>query len=454
MVDNMKIGLNIYSFERNSNVSSQDIISYMRQSLLGIFYLKYLKRFQIIKGMVQWLWRKLFPVYLRYAMKISLEQPYPIVPFALKLDHSPESVTHFFEPEKLRQIPPCVYPVSERHIVETSNERPYFPEVSLTIFSNALVSGGTNFIVSDDKVFCHDLFDFSKDYTSEELHGRACIFPRRNRIRLKKNENVFESFPLLASFLDACAGNYSHWMTEVLPRINLFCSEDSFRDIPIVVNAGMHENIMESLYTIVGPDRRVVTLSIGLSLRVDRLFAVSATGYIPFDWRTQRGKNHSHGVFSPSSITSLVTKIKSEIKSIKNDYPTKIVIRRNSGTRLVVNAQEIEDKLVALGFSVVEPEKMTFREQVLLFSHVDIVVGATGAAFANLLFCKPSAHIVILFSKHKSMPYWYWQNMASSVDCRVNYVFGNIVRGKAMGIHGDFYVQWGNVLEAIEHIEI
>lgn len=62
-----------------------------------------------------------------------------------------------------------------------------------------------------------------------------------------------------ASFIDSCADNYAHRLTEVLPRIAAFCSSDKYRDVPLLVDAGLHENIITSLKIVAGPS--------GLSLR-------------------------------------------------------------------------------------------------------------------------------------------------------------------------------------------
>ena len=198
------------------------------------------------------------------------------------------------------------------------------------------------------------------------------------------------------------------------------------------------------------PARTILTLPIARTLRVTRLFVVSPAGYVPFGRRTNRLTGHSHGKFSPHALQSLARMAKAHVQVEGGGFPRRIFIRRNSGTRTVVNAAEIERLLVERGFSIIEPEKLNFVEQVEIFSRAEVIVGATGAAFANLIFCGPAARIVIMLSKDKNMPYWYWQNMACSVGCRVTYVLGKAVRFSVLGIHRDFHVNPRDVLDAIE----
>ena len=114
------------------------------------------------------------------------------------------------------------------------------------------------------------------------------------------------------------------------------------------------------------------------------------------------------------------------------------------------NAQEIEDRLVACGFDVVEPEKLTFAGQVALFSSAAVVVGATGAAFANLVFCRPDCRVVILIAELEGTSYYYWQNIASACGGRVCYVLGQIEERRFRSIHSDFRVDPDDVLAAVQ----
>ena len=249
---------------------------------------------------------------------------------------------------------------------------------------------------------------------------------------------VFE-FERAACFTDACAHNYAHWMTEVLPRINLFCITDKSSEVPLIVNDGLHDNLMESLRAIAGNEREIVTLPMGSCVHVKQLAITSVAGYVPFERRSNWIKNHSHGRFSRFALLALRQCLRGDIDYRFSATPRKIFIKRNSEIRNIINSIDVEKALIALGFSVVEPEFLTFSQQVRLFSNADIVVGATGAAMANLIFCKPGTKIIIIISDYKFMPYWYWQNMACTVGNQVIYVLGECVESMA-NLHSDFKV--------------
>ncbi|MEH6522045.1 glycosyltransferase family 61 protein [Sulfitobacter sp.] len=74
---------------------------------------------------------------------------------------------------------------------------------------------------------------------------------------------------------------------------------------------------------------------------------------------------------------------------------TKIVIRRpKTSIARCLNEEAFIDYFVANGYSAVSPETLNFSDQVALFYDADVIAGISGAAFANLVFCRPETRIV------------------------------------------------------------
>ncbi len=68
--------------------------------------------------------------------------------------------------------------------------------------------------------------------------------------------------------------------------------------------------------------------------------------------------------------------------------------RRKARQRSFVDEPELEVRLAALGFSIIVPEAYSVDEQIRIFEQARVVVGPTGAAFANVLYCRPGSVIV------------------------------------------------------------
>jgi capsular polysaccharide biosynthesis protein len=80
------------------------------------------------------------------------------------------------------------------------------------------------------------------------------------------------------------------------------------------------------------------------------------------------------------------------------------VSRRGHTRRPFLNEPEIEDIARNLGFTIVQPELLPFLDQVRLFRRAAGVAGPEGAAFANIIFCKPGARILTLLNENDLFP--------------------------------------------------
>ncbi len=353
---------------------------------------------------------------------------------------------------------PPTFPRVDQKYLLPSKQKYYFPEICVTQLKKATIYGGTNFVLSSEKnIIYHDLYDLKKDYTSEELHKRISIDTNGKYARWLFYDNEPKYFSKAAIFLDACAINYAHWLTEVLPRIALFCSDYRFMAIPIVINDGLHENIIESLFRVVDVEREIITCPLNRAIIVEELYITSPTGYVPFQRRTTTRLEHSHGEFSSKALEFMRNKINIQFTNdVTQTYPDKIFLRRNSSSRNIDNVFELEMFLVSQGYVIIETEKLSFTHQIQLFKNANIIIAPTGAALANAIFCKPGTQVMVLMAKHKNMIYRYWCNILCPIKIAVTYILCDMVSNENLDspdIHGNYIVNIKEVLNALKKIE-
>lgn len=427
----------------------------LRRSWLGRLYVERLKRYRAVRSGAIWLWQNGYPFYVNRVAPVvfrrEAERWRPLVSVADYAQRPEAGTRHVLaEPTHLKTPVPVAFPEKSRAVLVSPHEGYVFPEIFVTTVRNAAIYGGTNLVCVGGEVIHHNLYDFVRDYTSEELHGRTAIDPKRLRVRWLLRDPEPERVESAAVFVDACAPNYAHWLTEVLPRVALFCREERYAGVPLVVNDGLHRNLVESLRMITRGTRRIIMLPIGRAIVASELFLTSVAGYVPFERRNTRLAGHSHGVFSPVAFAEMRRCLVEAAQAMPSpDWPRKIYLRRNSGVRKVINSTEIERALVARGYAVIEPEKLSFTQQVQLFSRAEAVVASTGAAVANIIFCPPGARISIFISRFADTSYWYWQNIAAASGNVVRYVLGEVEPGAAHGIHADFHVDVEDVLKSL-----
>jgi capsular polysaccharide biosynthesis protein len=373
--------------------------------------------------------------------------------------------TVVFDEEEILTPAPAVSSRDDLVYLNSPHKKFTFPQISVVSCGSAKVYGGTNLVVTNDGVVCHELFDIKQDFTSEEFHGRIKIHSSSNKVRFLVHDVEQESLQIeeASSFVDSCASNYAHWLTEVLPRIAAFCSLNEYKDVPLILNSELHTNILQSIRIMAGSKRSIILLSIGRIIEVTSLKQMTVAGYVPYGSRTSLPSN-SQGKFSRKALDMVrektflaLEKKKLEDQTCRSIEETKkkigsfkkIFLKRTSGGRRVTNSEEIEIKLESMGFLIVEPEKVDFLTQVSIFKNADTIVASSGAALANIIFCKPSTNIVILISRLKGTSYWYWQNIACASGNSVKYVMGGSINSKYHGIHSDFKIDLDELVSSI-----
>ena len=87
-----------------------------------------------------------------------------------------------------------------------------------------------------------------------------------------------------------------------------------------------------------------------------------------------------------------------------------------AGRRRITNEEKVRRLLVGRGFTVIEDQPRSLREQIGLFHEAEIVVAPHGAALANLLWCRPGTLVVELASECYFPP--FYQNLAEFCGLR------------------------------------
>jgi capsular polysaccharide biosynthesis protein len=432
--------------------ASVDLLVHLKRTLVGRLYVRYLKRIPIVRSLTIRLWRTFYPLYVsmvsRHLGSRASRRWRPLIKMTdhVKTLHLPTAKV--FDATRVDTPAPNVFPAEDQAFLVSPHDHYVFPPVYVAEIGEALIYGGTNLVFSQDAVICHDLYDFERDYTSEELHGRHVIDAKKMRMRLLRQDPTPERIAVAAAFVDACSANYAHWLTEVLPRIAVFCSIDQYASIPIIVDGGLHQNIMESLALVVGNEREIITLPEGRAISVGVLYQTSVTGYVPFDIRDEGRTGLSHGLFCPSAFVVLRNCVLPHARRIaQRDLPKKVYIKRTSNYRRVVNELPLHKFLYDQGYVAVVPEKLSFLQQVALFEFSDRIVSETGASVVNMIFGGRDSRICIFISKHKKMAYWYWVNILSSTGILTDYVLGDIVGDHTKGVHSDYEINLRDLLK-------
>jgi capsular polysaccharide biosynthesis protein len=294
-------------------------------------------------------------------------------------------------------------------------------------------------ITEDDRI----LADLSQDFT-----------------RTPSNHSIFTHFKLppvhsiegIAVVLTAAKANiYFHWMTDLLPRLELlrlsgldFESVDKF-----IINSSNSPFQKETLTALVIPQNKLIESSTYPHIKAEKLLVPSLPSLPgnPPSWVCEFLKRE----FLPMRVQASASQ--SSVQELEEDNPTyckntnKLLIsdriealeanqasvnlerveriyisRANASYRRTLNEGEVTGVLKELGFKVVRLDLMAVAEQALLFNGAKVVVAPHGAGLTNIVFCQPGTKVIELFSpQYVNVCYW---SLANQVGLDYYYILG------------------------------
>jgi capsular polysaccharide biosynthesis protein len=191
--------------------------------------------------------------------------------------------------------------------------------------------------------------------------------------------------------------NYGHFLYEMAPKLHalrLAGIEDNCRfvlhDCPTLNCAAT------DLFEMAGINRDQLIFSDSDPLRVEELIIVT-------------GLSH-HSIFASPVVQDFYDGIADDVEAgpQKNIYLT----RKGASCRKFLDDKLVELIIAKNNFDIVYPEHMTFREQIQLFKGASNIIGISGAAFTNCLFCQPGSQLLCIMPENAlEMLFWQLSNI-------------------------------------------
>jgi len=323
---------------------------------------------------------------------------------------------------------PQVYPEHFKERLQTGLWTLATPSVQAIEIPDGEVMGKCDFVFAQSRCLHHGLYRWERDLPAEETHGMLRIDSKRKRVALyARKKEAARSLPRAISLIGSASANYVHWLTEILPKLALVDEIDAFKDYPLIIDSELHPNVIESLNLLNTDGRELVTLERGRLCKVGQLISISPVAYAPFDYRRgvdlERLKiDPSWAMFVPHGLLALREKLLSRLGGNGPVQSRRLYLRRTSQFRTMCNAAEVEALLRESGFQVIEPETLSFAEQIRLFSEAESIVAQAGAALGNIIFAPQGCRVIILSAWSPYNIYYYFSNLASIFEQKCAYV--------------------------------
>ncbi|TVU52628.1 MAG: tetratricopeptide repeat protein [Arthrospira sp. PLM2.Bin9] len=240
------------------------------------------------------------------------------------------------------------------------------------------------------------LADLSREYPAP-LPGCTNYNPQQHWIFRQTKLCPPQNIDGTVAVLSGLSGHiYFHWMVDILPRWELmrrvgidFNQIDGF-----VVNSALLPFQRETLRRLGIAESKIIESDRYPHIQARQLLVPSFAS--PTGWLQPWGVDFLRGTFLPLATGD------------NHDYPNRIYVSRAQARhRRVLNEEQVMARLSRLGFVRVLPEKLSFSQQVALFSRAEIVIGPHGSGLTNLIFCQPGVRVIEFISPHYDRHY-YW----------------------------------------------
>ena len=219
------------------------------------------------------------------------------------------------------------------------------------------------------------LMDSGKRLMEESVYGEefGVQDPSYNYLMLPKAEFRSGAWTCLISFWYE---EYYHWFTDALPRLSLLWE---FPDETRILVRGPLRSYQRESLRMLGLLNRVVETS-SRHLLLEEYYFSSPVGMT--------------GCTNPYAVEWLRVKFLPYGKAV--DSPSKFFVTRQGKTRGIRNQDELAEFFRSAGLAVVDLEDLSLAEQIGWFHNAELIVGEHGAAFTNLLWCRPGCRVLEL----------------------------------------------------------
>ena len=225
--------------------------------------------------------------------------------------------------------------------------------------------------------------------------------------------------------------NYFHAVLDNLIRLLAVEECQIPEDAAFIVDAVIYKyDSLKKIFEVLTANskREVVLIERRELLHVDHLFYINHVNEFVIKIENWKLGRYDDYVFDWQYMQLLRDRLLT-LKKPGVNFGSHIFISRKNIPRRQFNEAELMTRLVEHGFVSVSPEELTLEEQIALFNDANVIIGSSGAAMTNLLFCKPGAKVLIIENmKHLGSMYSLVPTKVGAA-CR-HYSIQNQVMGK------------------------
>lgn len=186
--------------------------------------------------------------------------------------------------------------------------------------------------------------------------------------------------------------NYFHFLIELLSKIEFISQVPEHKRLKIAVPEYATENQnFKDLLSFFVPEHQTIALADSVFYHFKRIWHITYPNAVVPNIGEKDACQANFTKLSPTSISYLQTVCAQSFRaqSVKIEAVSRIFLARRSGFRKY-NEVELLEIAARHCFSPVYLEDLNIHEQMFLMKNAEYIVGPSGAAWTNILFCTPN----------------------------------------------------------------
>ena len=239
--------------------------------------------------------------------------------------------------------------------------------------------------------------------------------------------------------------NYFHWLFDIIPKIKILNEIYKIEEVDFFYLSKLKDWQKDILNTMGLKNIKILDSNTYRHVQAKEIIAVEHPWY-------EKGYILDEVNNIPHWIVEWLREL--FIPKAENfDSNEKIFIDRSESKFKhcqIINDLEVSKYLESKGFTKHKVGKIPFKKQISLFKNAKIIVGAHGAAFANLIFCQPRAKIIEI--KPKNHPNYVSRKISEINNLNYKLIETEIVQDDKK-INGDIYLDINYLEKQLKELE-
>lgn len=304
-------------------------------------------------------------------------------------------------------------------------EPPYYPddegtehsfisnEIYYADLSNVTVHGGTGLVIAGRNV----LTDICENDTENRVKY-TCFTIKKGSKRafyLEINDNL-EEIDVAVNLCGLASWNYYHLTFEILSRYEYIRTIIEKENIVVLLDEWAKKySQYEDLIKCVLRNADIKYVPTNTRIYCKKLIYPSMNTWMPINVRKKDQFRISDNLIAESAIEN-IRNATEHLRSEQSDLKI-FISRKNATYSRIKNEEEVAELFKEAGYRIVCTEDLSFKEQIELFSSASCIVGASGAALTNLVYCNPETVFGCIIPKEYG--FCIYSSIAHMVGCKV-----------------------------------